>query len=101
MPFRSLECRSQAPLPVINTTVDIIDWHGTRGCREYALIIGEIVSQLDAALADPRLPPIGILTHHLVHDEAAWAFLETLFEHTARNGTCRWETIGGLLAEYA
>ncbi len=85
------------PLPVINTTVDIIDWHGTRGGRPHALVIGEIISQLDAAFADPRLPPIGILTHHLVHDASAWAFLEALFEHTTRDGICRWDTIGGLL----
>jgi hypothetical protein len=26
--------------------------------------------------------PIGILTHHLVHDEAAWDFLEKLFSFT-------------------
>jgi hypothetical protein len=79
--------------------VDIIDWHGTRGCRAHELIVGEIVSQLDAALADSSQPPIGILTHHLVHDEASWTFLEALFEHTTRNGIGRWETIGGLLAE--
>jgi peptidoglycan/xylan/chitin deacetylase (PgdA/CDA1 family) len=89
------------PLPVINTTVDLIDWHGTRGSRRHTLVIGEIISQLDAALADPGLPPVGILTHHLVHDASAWTFLEALFEHTMRDGICRWETIGGLLEEYA
>ena len=25
-----------APLAIVNSTVDIIDWHGTRGCRDHA-----------------------------------------------------------------
>lgn len=86
-----------APLRVVNTTVDIMDWHGTRGCRDYALIIAEIVEQLDAALADPKQPPVGLLTHHLVHDEAAWALLERLFEITTP--VCRWVGIDALLGD--
>jgi len=88
-----------APLPLINSTVDIIDWHGTRGCREPAPIMEEIVSQLDAGLADPDAPPVGVLTHHLVHDEAAWKFLESLFEVTARSGIARWGTVGEMLPD--
>jgi peptidoglycan/xylan/chitin deacetylase (PgdA/CDA1 family) len=88
-----------APLPLVNTTVDIIDWHGTRGCREQAQIVGEIVSQLDAGLAEPDAPPVGLLTHHLVHDEAAWKFLEALFALTTRSGIARWKTVGALLPD--
>jgi peptidoglycan/xylan/chitin deacetylase (PgdA/CDA1 family) len=87
-----------APIRMINPTVDIMDWHGTRGCREPAALIDEIVSELDAGLADKRHPPVGILTHHLVHDEAAWTFLETLFNVTATGNICRWRSTRELLA---
>ncbi|MEQ1951957.1 polysaccharide deacetylase family protein [Mesorhizobium sp. CN2-181] len=86
-----------APIRIINSTVDIIDWHGTRGCRGHAELVGEIVAQLNAALQDPSHPPIGLLTHHLVHDEAAWDFLQRLFEQTAHDG--RWHPVGELLEE--
>ena len=29
--------------------------------------------------------PVGILTHHLVHDETAWVFLEGLFDGYGRD----------------
>ena len=87
-----------APLPVVNTTVDIIDWHGTRGCRDHAELAAEIAGQLEARAADPSLPPLGVLTHHLVHDEAAWVFLDRLFAATTSGGSERWLPIDALLA---
>jgi len=74
-----------APLPMINSTVDIMDWHGTRGCLPTPVLVTMIVTQLRAAFATNDA--IGVLTHHLVHDEAAWAFLETLFEATGKRGS--------------
>ena len=88
-----------APIRIVNSTVDIIDWHGTRGCRDPGVLVGEIVGQIDAALADPSHPPVGLLTHHLVHDEAAWDFLERLFDITAR--CSRWRSVDDLLASEA
>ncbi len=37
--------------------------------------------------------PIGILTHHLVHEEASWALLDELFAMTARHPAARWPEI--------
>ena len=34
--------------------------------------------------------PIGLLSHHLVHDETAWSFLQALFEVTNEAAACRW-----------
>lgn len=87
-----------APLPLVNSTVDIIDWHGTRGCRDHADLAAEIAAQLEARLTDPSLPPVGILTHHLVHDEAAWSFLERLFAATTSDDQPTWVSIDTLLA---
>jgi hypothetical protein len=84
-----------ASIRLINSTVDVIDWHGTRGCRDHGVLVGEIVGQLDAGLADPLHPPVGLLTHHLVHDESTWRFMERLFELTAP--VCRWRSVDNLL----
>ncbi len=35
-----------AAIRVINSNVDLMDWHGTRGCRDHALLVGDIVLQL-------------------------------------------------------
>jgi hypothetical protein len=69
-----------APLPLINSTVDIMDWHGTRGCLPTPVLVETIAAQLQTASTGDEA--IGLLTHHLVHDAAAWTFLEQLFELT-------------------
>ncbi len=46
-----------APIRMINPTVDIIDWHGTRGCREPAALIAEIVGELDAGFGRRKPSP--------------------------------------------
>ncbi|MBX3567754.1 MAG: polysaccharide deacetylase family protein [Rhizobiaceae bacterium] len=87
-----------AGLPVLNATVDIMDWHGTRGCRPAAEIVAELVGQLDAGLSSGTPQPIGLLTHHLVHDEAAWAFLDRLLETTGRQDPA-WSSADALLRD--
>jgi hypothetical protein len=86
-----------SPIPMLNSTVDIMDWRGSRGGRDHAALISEIVEQLERAFRGEG-GPVGLLSHHLVHDETAWAFLDRLFEVTARNGACRWRSVGELLA---
>lgn len=83
-----------APLAVINTHVDLMDWHGTRGGRPTMALYADLAR----ALALPGDGPIGILSHHLVHDARAWAFLDALFALTRDHPGCRWVSIGGLLA---
>jgi len=77
-----------AALAVINSNVDIMDWHGTRGCRDHGLLVQAMVAQLRRAVDGGE--PVGLLTHHLVHDESAWLFLERLFAVTARSEACVW-----------
>ncbi len=60
-------------LRVENSHIDIIDWRGTRGGKPHGELIGEMI---DALNEGRQL--IGILSHHLVHDETAWSFLEAL-----------------------
>ena len=57
----------------VNTHVDIIDWgHGKR-------FIGEAETFALALNSLSNDEPLGWLTHHAVHDAAAWNFLERLF----------------------
>jgi len=68
----------------VNTHVDIIDWHGTRGFIGEQAALAAVLKQM----ARDSEEPIGVLTHHAVHDAPAWAFLERLFERTRRGGGC-------------
>ncbi|MET0943475.1 MAG: polysaccharide deacetylase family protein [Mesorhizobium sp.] len=84
-----------ASIKMINTDVDLMDWHGTRGCRAHADLVRDVVAQLDESF-DGANRTVGLLCHHLVHDEQAWAFLERLFEITSRRGS-RWRSAAGLM----
>lgn len=83
-------------LPVVNTHADIMDWHGTRGCRPAPDIVADIIKRLGAMQAVGGA--MGLLTHHLVHDEAAWEFLDGIFAVTAGHPACRWCGLGELLS---
>ncbi len=85
--------RKPAPLRVINTHVDLIDWRGTRGGRPTEQLFNEIVD----AMSQPELGAIGLLSHHLVHDAQAWSFLEQLFELTQDHPGCHWASMKELL----
>lgn len=83
-----------APLTVLNTHVDIIDWRGTRGGRPVAEVIADLIG-----VSRSHAGPIGVLTHHLVHDSAAWDLMAVLFEATAEQAGCAWHSAGDLLAK--
>jgi peptidoglycan/xylan/chitin deacetylase (PgdA/CDA1 family) len=68
-------------LAVVNTHLDIIDWHGTRGARPADAVWAEL-----AALAMSGRKFAGVLTHHLVHDQAAWELLEDLISASTSAG---------------
>jgi len=85
------------PMRMLNSTVDIMDWRGNRGGRDHAALVSEIVAQLERAFRGEG-GPVGLLSHHLVHDEVAWSFLDRLLKITAASGACRWRSVGELLA---
>lgn len=85
------------PMTEINTHVDIIDWRGTRGGRPTDWLASDLAEQLAWARQNGR-PAIGVLTHHLVHDASAWAFLERLFEETRLDPRVQWVRATDLLA---
>jgi peptidoglycan/xylan/chitin deacetylase (PgdA/CDA1 family) len=82
-----------APLPVINTHVDVMDWRGTRGGRPTDAVLADLAR----AIAQAPDRPIGLLTHHLVHDAQVWDALEALFALTRDHPACRWTDLSALL----
>ncbi len=77
----------------VNTHVDIVHWKGaTPRFAGAAKLTDEVAGHLRArrtGAADPE-EPTGLLTHHAVHDEACWSFLEELFQRLARHAAVRW-----------
>jgi hypothetical protein len=79
---------------MVDTHVDIIDWKGSRGGRD----VRELVGELAGCVQHDSLDTIGLLTHHLVHDVAAWSFLECVLPYLANHKAARWTSISSLLA---
>ena len=57
---------------LVNTHVDLVNWRGDRGFAGEVPILEQLIDLLETD------EPIGILTHHLVMDDAGWTFLERL-----------------------
>jgi peptidoglycan/xylan/chitin deacetylase (PgdA/CDA1 family) len=94
----SIYGRAQAdsPIALLNTHVDIMNWHGVRCGRSHAELVAELVVELQARFDDNE-EPIGILTHHLVHDATAWDFVSLLFAHTHGHPAVAWVSPAELL----
>lgn len=66
-----------------NTHVDVMDWKVPDGAAGKAP--DRLRTELATALGVSRANgfyPIGVLTHHLVHDELAWSSLDAVLAHT-------------------
>jgi hypothetical protein len=74
-----------AGLVQINTHIDPIDWHGTRSLADPALIVGSLAKAVERRISSDADAdePIGLLTHHLVHDDVIWTLCERLIAHLA------------------
>jgi hypothetical protein len=77
----------------VNTHVDPVAWRAGRGFRGADATLAALVGHLRArrlGSVDAH-EPTGLLTHHLVHDAAGWAFLEALLAVTA--GRADWRGV--------
>lgn len=82
---------SNAPIPRVDAHLDPIDWRGTRSVVDPAIFIAKVVDLLEDDL------PIGLMTHHLVHDEAIWEFVAALVTRLTKRGA-RWTSFASLIA---
>jgi len=64
------EITSAHGLTRFDAHLDPIDWRGTRSAVAPQGFVDQLVKLLDSDA------PIGLMTHHLVHDEAIWALVE-------------------------
>jgi hypothetical protein len=85
---RDGKARPVQGLKQVNTHIDIVAWHEGRR------FIGEEQALSAAVELMEVTEPVGWLTHHAVHDEAAWRFLERL----ARVEGVRWASAAELFS---
>ena len=78
-------------IALLNVHVDIIDWKtrsfvGTQTCIE------KIIEQLQLRRMSPinTIEPLGLMTHHLAHDQACWDFLHEFMSKTAHHPKIEW-----------
>jgi hypothetical protein len=78
--FQPRQSKYAAPgLPQVNCHIDPIEWHGTRSLVPSDVLVEQTRSLLERqrlGLIDAE-EPLGLLTHHLVHDDAIWDFTES------------------------
>lgn len=79
-------------LAQINTHIDPIAWRGTRDLVDPDLLVAHTIRHLDARLAghEDANEPFGLLTHHLVHTDAIWAFAHALVTEVLDGGATPW-----------
>jgi peptidoglycan/xylan/chitin deacetylase (PgdA/CDA1 family) len=79
-------------LVVQNAHVDPLNWkEGGRFAglgKALSGLIGELSARRTGAAEQDE--PLGILTHHLVHDHATWEFLRRFFATTSEHPAARW-----------
>lgn len=85
-------------VPTVNVHIDIMHWSGGVVGRSREWIYRELCINLETARKS-GWKPIGILTHHLVHDDQAWDSLDAIFEVT-KTVDAKWIEADSLLAEW-
>ncbi|HEY6630678.1 MAG TPA: glycosyl transferase family 28, partial [Rhizobiaceae bacterium] len=76
----------------VNTHLDPVAWKSGGGLLDPSLLDAQLARQLEArrtGMAD-NAEPYGVLTHHLVQDDATWAFTATVIETLIGSGLARW-----------
>ncbi len=78
-----------------NSHIDIFRWRPVRAF----LGEGPLLEQILRLLTDARArlgvhpEPFGLMTHHLVHDEDCWSFVERLLDLSQSHKGARWLTV--------
>lgn len=83
--------RPPGPRRWVDTHCDILAWRTSRGFVGDAEALGLIAGHLRARRTGDALEePTGVMTHHIVHDEACWTFLRTLARVVADHPAAAW-----------
>ena len=90
----------KGPLPRIDAHVDLIEWKS--GSARDAVAVAEVlVGQLRLRRKGflPARTPIGLLTHHRVHDESIWRLLESLIVLIKSSLECEFIEVGHMFRQ--
>jgi len=75
----------------VNAHIDVVNWRGKEFAGERAAIESAVRHLRSRRLDNSsRDEPTGLLTHHLVLDEAAWTFVERFLAVTSAHSAVRW-----------
>jgi hypothetical protein len=88
-------------LAVVNTHLDPIDWRGSRGLVDPALLAASLARQRRKSMTGGSGEPIGLLTHHLASDDMVWTFCEMLLDMLTAHPAVRFPAPADLWAEPA
>lgn len=81
-----------SPLPRFDALIDPIDWRGSRSAVAPQTLVSHTASLIRQEV------PIGLMTHHLVHDDAIWALCEALVRRLSERGG-RWIRASALFSQ--
>ena len=88
--FRGYRLGAEGGPRLLNTHVDIMDWHGGRIGRPAPDILGELVAQLaERRRGEAGDIELGLLLHHRDHDETAWSALSDILSVAATHPAVR------------
>ena len=76
----------------VNTHLDPVAWKSGGGLLDPSLLDAQLARELEARRvggADNE-EPYGLLTHHLVQDDATWAFTAVVVETLVNSAVARW-----------
>ena len=74
----------------LDTHCDIIAWRTTRSAVPADEAFALLADEVERRLAGASEGAIGLLTHHLVHDEAAWRLLDDILAAIRASPASRW-----------
>ena len=104
--FKGLSTHGRHPKPPaglvqVNSHLDIMTWKPETRFRGEEPVLADLTAFLAARRReDPpgAEEPIGLLTHHKAHDEAAWSFLQKLLLNERLKDTVSWKGAGSLFS---
>lgn len=75
----------------LDTHIDPVDWHGSRALAGADFLTDKITAAFTAR-AEPATGdvPIGLLTHHLIHEDSLWTALERAIGRIAVHPAALW-----------
>lgn len=81
----------------VNTQLDVIAWRGSRGFIGWEKAKRIVEEEIARRLAGDE-EPFGLLTHHLVHDEDVWEFLDCFLGLLDRHDAVHKPALGDLFS---